>query len=63
MCLIETYLGSLISLNYVFLDLQGCKLAHADHPNNVKRGGICIYYKESLAVRVTNLPYRQEALL
>ena len=34
-----------------------------DHLNNVKRGGVSIYYKESLPVRKTNLPYLQEALL
>ena len=38
-------------------------MVRADHPNNVKRGGVCIYYKESLPVRVINLPYLQEALL
>ena len=38
-------------------------MVRADHPNNVKRGGVCIYYKESLPVRVINLPYVQEALL
>ena len=38
-------------------------MVRADHPNNVKRGGVCIYYKKSLPVRVINLPYVQEALL
>ena len=38
-------------------------MVRADHPNNVKRGGVCIYYKESLPVRVISLPYLQEALL
>ena len=38
-------------------------MVRADHPNNVKRGGVCIYYKESLPVRIINLPYLQEALL
>ena len=46
----------------VSLDLGGYKLVHADQPNNVKRGGVCIYYKESLPVRVINLPHLQEAL-
>ena len=38
-------------------------MVRADHPNNVKQGGGCIYCKESLPVRVTNSPYLQEALL
>ena len=37
-------------------------LVRADHPNNVKRGGVCIYYKESLPVRVISLPYLNQAL-
>ena len=43
--------------------MEGYKLVRADHSDNVKRGGVCIYYKESLPVRVINLPYLQEALL
>ena len=61
-CLSETYLDSSITSDHVCLDLEGYQLVRADHPNNVKRGGICIYYRESLPVRVINLPYLQEAL-
>ena len=45
------------------LDLERYRLVRADHPNNIKRGGVCIYYKESLPVRVINIPYIKEALL
>ena len=38
-------------------------MVRTDHSNNVKQGGVCIYFKESLPVRVINLPYLQEALL
>ena len=62
-CLSETYLDSSIPSDHVSLELEGYKLVRADHPNNVKRGGVCIYYKESLPVKVINLPYLQEALL
>ena len=55
-CLSETYLDSL-------LEIDGYVLVRADHPNNIKRGGVCIYYKESLPVRVISLPYLKEALL
>ena len=60
-CLSETYLDSSIPDN--ILDLEGYRLVRADHPNNIKRGGVCIYYKESLSVRVINIPYIKEALL
>ena len=62
-CLSETYLDSSIPSDHVSLELEGYNLVRAEHPNNVKRGGVCIYYKESLPVRVINLPYLQEALL
>ena len=34
-----------------------------DHPGNVKRGGVCIYYKETLALKVISTPYLNESLL
>ena len=42
---------------------RGYKLVGADHLINVKQGGLCIYFKESLPVKVINLPYLKEALL
>ena len=45
------------------VDIQGYNLVRTDHRDNTKRGGVCIYYKESLPVRVINLPYFKEALL
>ena len=60
-CLSETYLNSSIPDNLI--DIEGYKLILADHPDNIKRGGICIYYKESLPVRVISLPYFKEVLL
>ena len=33
------------------------------YPNNVKRDGVCIYYKKFLSVRVMHLLSLQEALL
>ena len=45
------------------LDLESYNLVRADHPNSVVRGGVCTYYKESLPVRIINLPYLEQALL
>ena len=58
----ETCLDSLILSGHVSLDLEGSKLVRVDHPNNVKRGEVCIYDKGSLSIRVINLPYLQEAI-
>ena len=60
-CLSETYLDSSTPSNII--DIEGYKLVRSDHPDNIKRGGVCIYYKESLPVRVINLPFFKEALL
>ena len=45
------------------IDIEEYKLIRADHPDNIKRGRVCIYYKESLSVQVMSLPYFKEALL
>ena len=60
-CLSETYLDS--STPDHLIEMEGYKLIRADHPGNIKRGGVCIYYKESLPVRVISIPYINEALL
>ena len=43
-CLSETYLDTSIPDNLI--DIEGYKLIRADHPDNIKRGGVYIYYKE-----------------
>ena len=60
-CLSEIYLDSTTPNS--LLEIDGYNLIRADHPNNTKRGRVCIYYKESLPVRVISLPYLKEALL
>ena len=59
-CLSETYLDSTTTDN--LLEIDGYNLVQADHPNNIKTGGVCTCYKESLPVRVISLPYLNEAL-
>ena len=57
----ETYLYSSTPNNLI--DIAGYNLVRADHPDDTKRGGVCIYYKESLSVKIINLPYFKEAPL
>ena len=45
------------------IEIEGYNLVYADHPDNVKRGGDFIYFKESLPVLIKTLPYFKEALL
>ena len=50
-CISEKYLDSTISSDNNNLNISGYNLIRADHPSNSKRGGVCIYYKEFLAVQ------------
>ena len=51
------------SVHDSLLDIDGYNLVRVDHPNDTKRGGVCIYHKESLPLCVINLSYFEEALL
>ena len=50
-CIGETQLDSTISSDNNNLNISGYNLIRAVHTSNLKRGGVCIYYKESLAVQ------------
>ena len=54
LCLSETYMDSSTPNNLI--DIEGYNLVRADHKDDTKRGGVCIYYKESLPVKIINLP-------
>ena len=47
-CLFETFLDSTIPNDDVNIQINGYSLLRADNPNDIKRGGVCIYFKESL---------------
>ena len=57
-CLSETD-----SVHDSLLKIDGYNLVRVAHPNDTKRGGVCIYYKESLPVRVINLSYFEKTFL
>ena len=54
-CISETYLISPVNEN--FLLIPGYHLLRADHPDNLKKGGVCLYYKEHLRLRQIETPY------
>ena len=43
--------------------IEGYNLIRSDHPSNIKRGGVFICYKESLAVRIVNITSLTECLV
>ena len=56
-CLLEAYLDSSIASDNDKLNIKGYNLYRADNPNNVKRGGVCAYIRESLPVRCLSNAY------
>ena len=48
----ETYLDLIIPLNDDNLSIPCYELAQCDHPSNFKRGGVCIYFKNLLPLKV-----------
>ena len=60
-CLSETFLDSSIPDDKI--KIEGYELVRDDHPDHTKRGGVCIYYRESLPVQEIKISYFKEALL
>ena len=54
-CISETFLDS--SPNKSSLLIPGYHLLRADHPKNLKKGGVCLYFKENLSLRQIETAY------
>ena len=52
-----------VSVDDTTLSLPGYNLARSDHPSNIKRGGVCLYYKENLSLRSINVPFLSQCVL
>ena len=63
MCISETYFDSSVLEGDSCFQFDRYKVIRADHPSNTKRGGVCIYYKESLSVRALNLTNLNECII
>ena len=61
-CLSETYLDSSTVLGDDSLEIPGYNLVRCDHSTNTKRGGVCVYYKSYLPLKVLNMKHLQECL-
>ena len=61
-CLSETYLDPNVPLNDVNLKIQGYELVQSDQPSQHKRGGVCIYFRNSLPLKILNIHYLQESI-
>ena len=61
-CLSETYLDPSVSNDDDNLEILGYDLFRANHPSNTKRGGVCIYYRNSLPLKILGIQYLQECI-
>ena len=62
-CISESYLDSTAPLDDNSLSLNGYNLTCTDHPDDVKRGGVCMYNKENLFLKITSTSYLDQSLL
>ena len=62
-CLSETYLTSNTDINDGNLKIPGYIMYRVDHPSVVKRGGVCIYYKIILPLKVLSKIFFKNALI
>ena len=63
LCVSGTFPNSSFESNDKDLTIEDYNLIRGDHPSNTKRGGVCIYYEESLAVRIVNITSLTECLV
>ena len=59
-CLIEIYLDSIYDPNNLLIN--GYNLLRVDHPDNVKRGSVCLHYRENLT-QLVDTPYIEQCIL
>ena len=62
-CLSETYLDNSYHTGEDQLTFPGFNLIRSDNPSNIKRGGVCIYYRDALPVKIINLNIQNECLV
>ena len=62
-CISETFLDSSFDLIDSNLQLKRYDVFHADHHDDVKRGRVCIYYKEYLPIMILAVNILQECIM
>ena len=59
-CISETFFDSLA--NESFLLIPGYHLLRAEHPDNLKKGDVCLYFKENLSLGQIETPYFSQCI-
>ena len=60
-CLTETYLDSTVDPNNLLIN--GYNLLRANHPDNVRRGGSCLYHGENLTLRQVDRHHTDQCIV
>ena len=63
LCVNEAFVNSSFESNDKDVMIEGYNLIPSDHLSNFMRVSVCIYYKESLAVRIVNITSLTECLV
>ena len=61
-CIFESYLNSGTLSSDGNLNIPDYNMSRADRPSGNRRGEVCIYYKESLSIKLLNINYLQEGI-
>ena len=61
-CISESHLNSDTSSNNDNLNITGYNMSRANHRSGNRRGGVCIYHKDSLYIKMVNINYLQECI-
>ena len=61
-CLSEPFLNSEILTDDENLHIPGYSIARVDHPSNIKCGGVYVYYKTSLPLKLLDIKHLQECI-
>ena len=59
---VRSILPPSVPLHNVNLEIQGYELVRSDHPSQRKRGGVCIYFRNFLPLKILNIHYLQESI-
>ena len=61
-CISRTYFDSSIASDGGNLEISGYNLIRSDYSSNSKCGGVCIFYKSVLPLKIRNIHFLQESI-
>ena len=59
----KTYLNNTIPNNEIEIEGYSSDIFRSDHPTNMKRGGVCLYYKDTLPILCADLHILDESIV